>query len=74
MGLYSDGLIIGRIFASEIWGPYSGEGLFFLGGGELIIRIFVTGILSLEKSLPRGSMDIFWNYTFGYHGGCSEGG
>ena len=34
MGLYSGGLIIGGIFASEIWGPYLREGLFFfLGGG-----------------------------------------
>ena len=31
MGLYSGGLIIGRIFASEIWGAYFREGL-FLGG------------------------------------------
>ena len=28
MGLYSGGLIIGRIFASEIWGAYFREGLF----------------------------------------------
>ena len=33
MGLYSGELIIGRIFASEIWGVYFREGLFFLGGG-----------------------------------------
>ena len=43
MGLYSGGLIIGRIFASEIWGAYFREGLFiylfiyliffFLAGG-----------------------------------------
>ena len=34
MGLNSGGLIIGRIFASEIWGTYFREGLcFFLGGG-----------------------------------------
>ena len=32
MGLYSGGLIIGRIFASEIWGAYFREGLFLLGG------------------------------------------
>ena len=31
MGLYSGGLIIGMIFASEIWGAYFREGL-FLGG------------------------------------------
>ena len=36
MGLYSRGLIIGRIFASEILGAYFREGLFF---GELIIGI-----------------------------------
>ena len=33
MGLYSGGLIIGRIFASEIWGAYFREGLYFGGGG-----------------------------------------
>ena len=39
MGLYSGGLIIGRIFASEIYGAYFREGLlilfysFFFGGG-----------------------------------------
>ena len=31
MGLYLGGLIIGRIFASEIWGAYFL--FFFLGGG-----------------------------------------
>ena len=34
MGLYSGGLIIGRIFASEICGAYFREGLFL---GKLII-------------------------------------
>ena len=38
MGLYTGGLIIGRIFASEIWGAYFREGL-YLGGGGLIIGI-----------------------------------
>ena len=33
MGLYLGRLIIGRIFASEIWGAYFWEGLFFGGGG-----------------------------------------
>ena len=37
MGLYSGGLIIGRIFAPEIWGAYFREGLvfffLFFGGG-----------------------------------------
>ena len=36
MGLYLRGLIIGRIFASEIWGAYFQEALFL---GELIIGI-----------------------------------
>ena len=36
MGLYSGGLIIGRIFVSKIWGAYFREGLFL---GALIIRI-----------------------------------
>ena len=31
MGLYSGGLIIERIFASEIWGAYFQEGLFLRG-------------------------------------------
>ena len=42
MGLYSGGLIIGRIFAPEIWGGfYIREGLFFLAGlgAGLIIGI-----------------------------------
>ena len=40
MGLHTGGLIIGRIFASEIWGTYFREGLLFLGGGGgLIIGI-----------------------------------
>ena len=34
MGLSLGGLIIGRIFASEIWGAYFREGLFFGGGRE----------------------------------------
>ena len=37
MGLYLGGLIIGRIFASEIWGAYFREGLFFFFGGGLIL-------------------------------------
>ena len=37
MGLYSGGLIIGRIFASEIWGAYFREGLFIY----LFIYLFI---------------------------------
>ena len=43
MGLYSGGLVIGRIFASEMWGAYFREGLllflFFWAEGGLIIGI-----------------------------------
>ena len=46
MGLYSGGLIIGRIFASGIWGAYFREGLFL---GELIIGIL--RYLEIVKSL-----------------------
>ena len=44
MGLYSGGLIIGRIFTSEIWGAYFREGLFifffFGGGGGLLSKFY----------------------------------
>ena len=50
MGLYSGGLIIRRIFASESWGAYFREGLFcfvcfffFWGGRGLIIGIYGIG-------------------------------
>ena len=46
MGLYSGGYIIGRIFASEIWGAYFWEGL-FLGGGLII------GILRYHDSIGK---------------------
>ena len=42
MSLCSEGLMKGRIFASEIWGAYFRDGLFFFvgrGGGGLIIEI-----------------------------------
>ena len=45
MGLYSGGLIIGKIFASEIWGAYFREGL-FLGG--LIIGILRVNLISWQ--------------------------
>ena len=45
MGLYSEGLIIGKNFASEIWGAYFREGLFFFffgrgGGGGLLSEFY----------------------------------
>ena len=45
MGLYPGGLIIGRIFASEIWGAYFREGLYFGGGGGGLIfgRAYILG-------------------------------
>ena len=37
MGLYSGGLIIGRILASEIWAAHYFRKGFFFGGGEGVI-------------------------------------
>ena len=44
----SEGLIIGTIFASEIWGVYFEEGSFFSGGGGLIIEILRYVLLECE--------------------------
>ena len=68
MGLYiSGGLIIGRIFASEIWGAYFHEGLlfiylfiyFFFGGGGLIIIIirilWYVHAIRMWAPVPQGS-------------------
>ena len=51
MGSYTAGLIIGRIFASEIWGAYFRYDLllFFLGGGGGVI----IGILRHIKIGPN---------------------
>ena len=46
MGLYSGGLIIGRIFESEIWGAYFRKGLFF---GGLIIGMLRYLIMTNYK-------------------------
>ena len=45
MGLYSGGLIIGRIFASEIWGAYFLKGLFGGGGGGGLLLEFYFNLL-----------------------------
>ena len=45
MGLYSGGLINGRIFASEIWGAYFREGLY----------IYIYICLDLVKAALLGS-------------------
>ena len=50
MGLYSEGLIIGRIFASEIWGTYFREG-FFLGGGGGVAGGLLSGFYGINKIL-----------------------
>ena len=65
MGLYSGGLIIGSISASEIWGAYFSEGLFnlfFFGGGGVIIgllRYFDKG----DFLLPTQKSRIFSSFT-----------
>ena len=52
MGYYSGGLVIGRIFACEIWGGGGGGlfsgGFFFWGGEGLII-----GVLRYLSSAQR---------------------
>ena len=41
MGLCLGGLMIGRIFASEIWGAYFWEGLLiFFWGGSLLLEFY----------------------------------
>ena len=45
MGLYLGGLIIRSIFASQIWGAYFREGLFFGGGGGAYYRTFTVSHL-----------------------------
>ena len=45
MGLYLGGLIIRRIFVSEIWGLISGGLIFFGGGGGADGGGFSIGIL-----------------------------
>ena len=50
MGLYWGGLIIGRIFASEIWGLIFGRAYFFFvgggGGGGLLSEFYGIWIMS----------------------------
>ena len=52
MGLYSGALIIGRIFASEIWGAYFREGLFFFfwggGGGGLLSEFYGYNVITTK--------------------------
>ena len=62
MGLYSGGLIIGRIFACEIWGAY----VFFLfeggGGGGLLSEFY--GICTY----PRLLMHLCWETNVDKYG------
>ena len=60
MGLYSGGLIIGIIFASEFLGAYFREGLFiylffifFLGGGRGGLLSEFYGIRKKKKRVRR---------------------
>ena len=53
MGLYLGGLIIGRIFASEIWGAYFWEGLLWGGGGGyFIMKIDEKSFSWTKKGIP----------------------
>ena len=53
MGLHSGGLIIGRIFASEIWGAYFREGLFLEGLIIGILRYYSRFMLKKKKILKQ---------------------
>ena len=57
MGLYSGGLIIERIFGSEIWGAYFQEGLFFFGGGAYYWNF--TVLAKINKILCSYHMNEF---------------
>ena len=66
MGLYLGGLIIGRIFASEIWGAYFREGVFW--GGGIIIGILqydtkhcVTTQVRSSRTIEDGKTG-FWSF------------
>ena len=64
MGLYLGGLIVGRIFAFEIWGAYFREGLlllFFWGGGGAYYRnvtVLFTSCIHLMLSSRGLSLSI----------------
>ena len=55
MGLYTGGLIMGRIFASEIWGAYFREGLFFWGGGGACYRNFTVCLKRYSRTTSHAS-------------------
>ena len=58
MGLYLGGLIIGRIFESEIWGAYFREALFWgREGGGLLSEFYDTSTASCV-SLTECQKDI----------------
>ena len=69
MGLYSGGLIIGRISALEIWGAYFGEGLFiylfilfiylFFGGGGVVIIGLLRYLTRATSSYLRKKAGFF---------------
>ena len=69
MGLFSGGLIIGRISASEIWGAYFSEGLFiylfilFFGGGEGGYYRNFTVFDKGDFLLPTQKSRIFSSFT-----------
>ena len=53
MGIYLGGLIIGRIFASEIWGAYCREGLFFAGAYYPNFTVFSKSVKQIETKLQN---------------------
>ena len=62
MGFYLGGLVIGRIFAPEIWGAYFWEGLLFFffgrgggGGGGLLSEFY-----SIEEHMLWINIILSW--------------
>ena len=60
MGLYSGGLIIGRIFAFEIWGAYFFGGGGGLGGGACYRNITI----SLKAQMRASTWSFSGDETF----------
>ena len=60
MGLYAGGFIIGRIFASEIWGLISGRA-YFWGGLIIGLIIGISQYVWINDCLTQGQifMQIF---------------
>ena len=64
MGLHLGGLIIGRIFASEIWGAYFGRAFFLGGGGGRLIIGILQYVWMLLFDMGRYKLVNFYSLSF----------